>query len=596
MAAPFAESRRLTGPSLYLDEPGAALQSAADVVFDGDTLARWRDNIAHARAALDWPRGAVCVRPHAGGVSLALAAPFDQLYTATAVNEWAWCDALGVAVVSDLAPLNGVADRTEALRLLRQAAQAEARPALHALAAAAEQRAVPLLADDEAASLGHGIHGRTWAIDALPAPADVAWSALRAIPTALVTGSNGKTTTVRLLAAMTRAHGWATAYSCTDGVYFDGQVLEAGDFSGPGGARAALRHPQAQAAVLETARGGLLRRGLAVRRADAAVVTNVSDDHFGEYGIHDLDGLAQVKLIVAKAIDAAGLLVLNADDPLLAQISATLDCLVGWFAQDFAHPLLQRNRARGLPACGVGDGRLLLAPAGTQAAGEAIADLGNIAQMPLTLHGRAGYNIANAAAAALAAQALGVPHAAIAQVLATFGSASGDNPGRLQSWRFGDARVVVDYAHNPAGLQGLFDAVDTAQRPARLGILLGHAGNREHSDYVAVANTVAQQRPERVVLKDLSGLERGRAQGEVPQILRQALLQAGVPPAAIATQLDEPAAARELLQWAEAGDLLLLPIHTEAARTRVQALLQRMHQQAWRPGQPVPPLPELDHA
>src|SRR5690606_29892010 len=122
---------------------------------------------------------------------------------------------------------------------------------------------------------------------------DVPWSQLHTVPIALVTGSNGKTTTVRLIAAMARAHGWHTAHSCTDGLFLDGELLEGGDYSGPAGARTLLRHPATGAAILETARGGLLRRGLAVRHADVAVVTNVSPDHFGEYGIHDLAALAQ---------------------------------------------------------------------------------------------------------------------------------------------------------------------------------------------------------------------------------------------------------------------------------------------------------------
>ena len=122
----------------------------------------------------------------------------------------------------------------------------------------------------------------------------VAWDPVHDIPTALVTGSNGKTTTVRLLAACSRAHGWQVTYSSTDGVFFDGEAVATGDYSGPAGGRMAVRDRRAQAAILETARGGILRRGIAVSRAQVALVTNVSSDHFGEYGIFDLDGLADV--------------------------------------------------------------------------------------------------------------------------------------------------------------------------------------------------------------------------------------------------------------------------------------------------------------
>ena len=177
-------------------------------------------------------------------------------------------------------------------RALRALAAREARPRLMALLAAAGERGLPQVLDDDTAD-----PRRRQRRTRLPARgvaselAAVPWSELHDVPTAIVTGSNGKTTTVRLLAACARAHGWPSAYCCTDGVFFDGQLAVAsGDYSGPDGARRVLRERRAQAAIIETARGGILRRGLAISRAHVAVVTNVSADHFGEYGIDDLAG------------------------------------------------------------------------------------------------------------------------------------------------------------------------------------------------------------------------------------------------------------------------------------------------------------------
>ncbi|MCD9030115.1 Mur ligase, partial [Luteimonas sp. BDR2-5] len=383
-----------------------------------------------------------------------------------------------------------VVDADSALQTLAHVARAETAAGLLPLRDAAAARGLPFLADDDAVSIGAGTGGRVWPIAALPRVDEVPWPALHAIPTALVTGSNGKTTTVRLLAAMTRANGWPTAHSCTDGVFFDGRELEAGDFSGPTGARTALRQPQAEAAILETARGGMLRRGLAVQRADVAVVTNISVDHFGEYGIHDLDDLAAVKLTVARAVADGGLLVLNADDPVIARQARLFDAQrLGWFAGDDAHPALLAHRARGGATSGVADGRLRLH------LDDATHDLGAVAAMPLTLGGSAAYNVANVAAAALAAAGLGIAPDVIARVLASFGNARGDNPGRLQRWQFGGIDVVVDYAHNPDGLRGLLRAVGADRRGGRLGIVLGHAGNREEADLRAVAATAAAFAP-----------------------------------------------------------------------------------------------------
>jgi UDP-N-acetylmuramyl tripeptide synthase len=592
-AEPFEDSRRLTGCNFHFAGTGAALEAAPGLAFDDATLVRWRGNIAVARAALGWPDGAVVVRRHRSGVSLAFAAPLDQLYAATEVNEWAWWNAVSFSPGGRRenqeqgrhyhAPGHAAAwDIDSAMHTLRTLAAAEANPALVALQAAATAHGLPCLPDDDEVSIGAGAGSRTWPVDALPDPASIDWSALHAVPTALVTGSNGKTTTVRLLAAMARANGWHTAHSCTDGVFFDGRALESGDYSGPTGARTALRQPAAQAAVLETARGGMLRRGLALCHADVAVVTNVSADHFGEYGVHDLDDLAAAKLTIARAIGDDGLLVLNGDDTVLRRQAETLACPVGWFVQDFDAPLAAEHRARGGATCGVRNGRLLLSD------GSAEHDLGAIEVMPLTLGGRAGYNVANAAGAALAARALGISPEAIAETLARFGSGHDDNPGRLQHWRLGALDVYVDYAHNPDGLLGLLHAVGAERRDGRLAVILGHAGNREDADLRAVAATAAGFGPDLVVLKDIGGYERGRASGDIARIMREALLEAGVADAAIETRLDEVEAARRPLEWARDGDLVVLPVHELGARAKVVALLDTLRAIDWRPGMPLP--------
>ena len=474
-------------------------------------------------------------------------------------------------------------DTEIALRTLRLAALAESRRALISLMHATEAHHLPFLADDDEVTIGEGEGSRSWFVDELPAPDQVPWNELHAIPTALVTGSNGKTTTVRLLAAMTTAHGWRTAHSCTDGVYFEGRALEAGDFSGPTGARTALRQSHAQAAILETARGGMLRRGLAIAHANAAIVTNIAADHFGEYGIHDLDDLASVKLVVARAIDAQGLLVLNADDPVLLRQSANLSCPLGWFAMDFDLPWLAAHRAQGGPTSGVREGRLLLHSRG------ATHDMGEVTTMPLTLHGQAAYNTANIAGAALTALALGIAPVTIAATLARFGQSPSDNPGRLQHWRFGSLEVFVDYAHNPDGLRGLLQAVGAGKRTGRLALILGHAGNREDADLRAVAATAASVHPDLVVLKDIAGYERGRASGEIAAIMRAQLREDGVPMDAIVTCLDEVEAVRLPLAWARDGDLLVLPIHEMEAREQVSTLLDRMAAADWQAGDPLLP-------
>jgi cyanophycin synthetase len=469
---PFEDSRRLTGPNLYFADSGAVLQTLGPHAADPQAHAAWRARVQQMSRVLGWSDTRDVVRQHPGGATLAFTAPADQLFTATEVNEWAWLTGIGDA--SFHAPGHAASwDEDSARHTLLAHVAAERNPPLTALLDRARTWSLPVLLDDDTLSLGLGRGGRSWPLAALPSVEEVPWDALHSIPTALVTGSNGKTTTVRLLAAMLRGHGQRCAWSCTDGVYVERARLAEGDYSGPAGARSVLRHPEVEAAVLETARGGILRRGLAVRGVDAAAVTNLSIEHFGEYGIHDLEGLADVKLALARALKPEGVLVLNADDPLLLAKGRQLEHRIAWFAREHDHPALQAHRATNGRTCGVHGGRLLLCNEAGQ------HDLGPVASMPLSAAGRAHYNMSNIAAAALLAQALGVGIEVIAQVLGRFGASRADNPGRLQRWNFGGLRIVTDYAHNPDGLRGLLELALASRGAGRLALLLGQAGNRE---------------------------------------------------------------------------------------------------------------------
>ncbi len=562
--------------------------------MDAALLEGWRSRAARARAHLGWHMPGVVARAHAGGASLALAAPPDQLLVATEVNEWALCAtllardperfhfleaALAAAALEQAADpavvIAPVLEERSALERLGRLATREARVELMALLGEAGARRLPHVLDDAVLTLGAGEGARDFELVALPQPSRVPWAELRGIPTAVVTGSNGKTTTVRLLAACARAHGWHTAYCCTDGVFLDGQLEERGDYSGPAGARRVMRERRAQAAIVEAARGGILRRGIALSHAHVGLVTNVSPDHFGEYGIDDLDGLADTKLSIAAVVRSEGLLVLNADDPqLLAKAPALAGRFgrsppLGWFALDADAGLLREHRAHGGPTCGVRAGRLVLSHAGAE------HDLGGVASMPLAVEGSAAYNIANLAGAALAAAALGVPASLIAVVFARFGAALADNPGRMMRFERGGVRLLVDYAHNAAGLRGLLGVAEHLRAGrGRLGLLLGHAGNRQDAEIEQLARVAAEFHPALVVVKENEAHLRGREPGEIPRIIRAALLREGLPEAALPIRMSELEAVHCALEWAQPGDVLALPVHSAAARADVLAMLQ----------------------
>jgi cyanophycin synthetase len=566
--------------------------------IDDALLAAWSTKVERAGAHLGWVDRQAVARRHAGGASLAISAPGDQLFLATEVNEWALCAALverdpvrwggletalvaqaevaseNTAVLDpDLRP---VIEEAAALVRFDRLAAIEANPALRALLDAAAARGLPHVLDEEQLTLGAGMGGRSFPLTALPGVAEVPWSGLRDIPTVIVTGSNGKTTTVRLIAACARAHGWHAGYNCTDGVFLDDEPLALGDYSGPAGTRMVMRERRAEAAILETARGGILRRGIAIARAAAAVVTNVSADHFGEYGIHDLPGLADVKLAVASVVMAKGLLILNADD---SQLREQANGLVrrfgacpplGWFALDWDHATLRANRSRSVATCGVRAGRLVLGQGGIE------HDLGPVCDMPLSMGGVAAYNVANLAGAALAAVTLGIAPATIASVFARFGASLEDNPGRMMRFVIGRVCVLVDYAHNPDGLRGLLTVADHLRGgTGRLGLLLGHAGNRKDADIEELARVAAAFRPDLVVVKENEAQLRGRAAGEIPRIIRAELARQGVPDSSLPIRNSEVEAARCALDWARPGDVLVFPVHSAAARATVVAMLKK---------------------
>jgi UDP-N-acetylmuramyl tripeptide synthase len=569
----------------------------AGTSFDDDLIEGWRARVERAGARLGWSDRRAVARKHAGGVSLAMAAPCDQLFLATEVNEWALCAALlerDPVRWSDLeealirqsleaAPENAArpapelwpaVDEAAAFARFLRLAALESRPKLRALLDAAAGRGLPHVLDEEVLTLGAGAGGRSFMLSDLPEVTHVRWAELHDIPTAIVTGSNGKTTTVRLIAACARAHGWHAGYNCTDGVYLDDEALAAGDYSGPAGARLVMREQRTEAAILETARGGILRRGIAVSRAHTAVVTNVSSDHFGEYGIHDLTGLADVKLAVAGVVARDGLLVLNADD---ARLRAQADALVprfgrrpplAWFSISADQDTLRKFASQGAPTCGVRDGRMVLNQGGVE------HDLGLIAAMPLSMDGFASYNVANLAGAALAAASLGVEPVTIAKVFARFGSDLKDNPGRMMRFDVDGVTALIDYAHNPDGLRGFLNVAEHLRGGrGRLGLLLGHAGNRKDADIEELARVAAEFRPDLIVVKENEAQLRGRAAGEIPRIVHAELRRLGFPDSSLAVRNSEVEAARHALEWARPGDVLALPLHSSSARATVMGIL-----------------------
>lgn len=570
------EARRLTGPHLLGDWTGAALDVAVSGSGDAE-IVEWTRQARRLLDEVGWRAETIAVRRFPGGANLAISAPLDSLYAATNLAEEAWTAAA-------LACAGAAPDPVSGERLAQRIAR-ERDPAVIALALAAADRALTFLHDDDGVSIGTGAGSRLWPLDALPSPAELDWTSLHDVPVALVTGSNGKTTTVRLTAAMATAAGHVAGYASTDGVVVGGAVVTPSDFAGPMGARMVLRDRRVTLAVLETARGGILRRGLAVRRASAAAVTNIAEDHFGDFGVASLDDLADAKLVVTRVVPSDGTVVLNADDPVLAERGTSLGRAVTWFSLDPRTGAAAATLADGGRACVLDHGRIVMAADGIE---EMIVRADEI---PATAGAAARYNIANALAATALALGLrntrgvaAIPSDAVRRALRAFGSTSADNAGRGNLFEVGGVRILVDYAHNPHGFAALSQLAAALPARRRL-VVLGQAGDRTDDAIRGLARAAWELRPDRIILKELAEYRRGREPGEVPRILAEELDRLGAPADARETVGSELDAARRAFEWAREGDLLLLLTHED--RAGVTAFVEELLRDRWTPGKPV---------
>ena len=567
------ESRRLTGHSLLQEKEGAVLEVALAPGEADAVIRAWSEQARALLAAVGWGDEEVTVRRFSSGASFGISAPIDALYAATEVNEEAWRAA--EAVLRGEAP----PDPHAVAASLRRAIERERNPALLTLREAAEARGVAFLHDDEQVTVGLGAGSLSWPVEEIPPPGQIPWESIHDIPVVLVTGTNGKTTTVRLLAAMGRISGLVTGSTTTDRVEVMGEMIEEGDFSGPGGARTLLRDRRVELAILETARGGLLRRGLAIRHAEAAAVTNIAADHLGELGVENVGALADAKMVVARMLGPEGRLILNGDDPLLVARAGSSPAPVVWFSLDPERPSFQALLRDETTAWVLHGSEIERWHGGWK------QTLAHVDEIPITFGGAARYNVANALSALALGAAIRLPDEAMLRALRHVEGSAEDNPGRGNLFELGGARILLDYAHNPHGVAAVIDLAVNLPARRRL-ILLGQAGDRDDDSLRELAQTAWRFRPDRIVLKEIPELLRGRPAGEVTAVLEDELRRLGVDRAVLDRAPNELEAVREALAWARPGDLLLLLVHKQ--RDEVLALLGQLRGARWEAGQPLP--------
>jgi cyanophycin synthetase len=334
------------------------------------------------------------------------------------------------------------------------------------------------------------------------------------IPIVAVTGTNGKTTTTRLIAHIAKTCGHKVGFTTTDGIYIQNQMLQQGDCTGPQSAEFVLKDPTIDFAVLETARGGILRAGLGFHNCDIGIITNVAADHLGLKGIHTLEDMAKVKAVVAESVMPSGYAILNADDPLVSQISKNVVCNVAFFSLNENNLIVKEHCNKGGIAAIYENGYVTICK------GNWKLRVDKVVNIPLTFGGKAVFMIQNVLPAILTAFIRNFKMEDIRLALETFIPSPVQTPGRMNMFQFRKFTVMVDYAHNPAGFQAIARFLEKVEAKPKIGIIAG-VGDRRNEDIIGLGQLAAKMFDEIIIRQDRN--LRGRTEQEIIDLIIQGI-------------------------------------------------------------------------
>jgi len=368
------------------------------------------------------------------------------------------------------------------------------------------------------------------------------------IPIVAVTGTNGKTTTTRLIAHLAKMKGYRVGYTTTDGVYIQNQLLMSGDCTGPVSAEFVLKDPTVDFAVLECARGGLLRAGLGFHNCDVGIVTNVAADHLGLKGIHTIEQLAKVKGVIPETVLPEGYAILNADDDLVYDMRKSVNCNVALFSMDEDNPRIKAMQKLGGISAIYENGFI------TICRGEWKIRITKAVNVPLTYGGKATFMIQNILPAVITGYVRGFSIEDMKVALETFIPSPAQTPGRLNMFRFKDFDVLLDYAHNPAGMRALQKFIDNIDASVKVGIIAG-VGDRRDEDTNEVGAVAAEMFDEIIIRQDKH--LRGRSEEELIGLLKQGIEKQD-PNKKITIIPNEREAATHAIKNAKKGSLIVI--------------------------------------
>lgn len=543
-------SSRLLGQNRFFTTAGAVLD--IEVKGDNQTLAAlYVNELERLLAALPIKDYQIKSLVYGGGINIAVKYPYDLLMVACEILDWVWED------IVDLTDREIPVNFARSVKRFKKIIKENQKVILRKIYAKAQTLKLNFFIYKDLLVLGSGKQQFRAPLNQITKLGDIPWKKIANIPTVLITGTNGKTTTTRLTEFICRKAGLFSGYCSTDWVMINGKSFGEGDLSGPTGHQMVLMHPQLDVAVLEVARGGLVKRGLLPNYVAAATVTNIAYDHIGQNGIETLMDLAEAKGVVYAALADDGIAIVNLDDEYIPQLEiATNKAYLSTKknAAELTCYLLADNFIVYLE-----DNLIMIATANE------VFTLNDIRKIPLTVDGLARYNYENVLHAVALTFALGIEPRAIQRGLRLFGGDAKSNFGRWNHYHSTQhGQLVVDIAHNPAGLISVLNLAQDYRRlhglTGKFGLMYGVTADRRET-LPEIAKIIADDNIDFVVIKEFQESLRGSELGEMPQLVYEALIAAGYPDAKIKIIPNELEAVQYILSQAQPADFWMLCTH-----------------------------------
>lgn len=565
LAEPNVGKSRLMGANLFFPEPGAVLDATlnSEDMKDIDKIVElWYKELARVMHALNW-RGYKAVHQiYSNGVKFAITAPADLLYVAAFSVVEIWNSVYNEYKTGAPNDIEDILD--ELVPDLRRHLDLKYR----AIFSEAHRRLLNVFIEKYDVCIGSGKTAYRADIDDIVLE-DIPWNDIKEVPTVIVTGTNGKTTTVRLTAYITRHAKRKVGYCSTDWVVVGDEIVEKGDMSGPTGNLRVMVNPDVEMAVLEAARGGLVRRGLIADFVSAATVTNISEDHLGQDGIETVEDLAYVKCLIYQAVRPDGYRIINIDDPELYKRVFTIEGKKILVTQrDLNHPDVVKVAAHAEHICYIKDDAFYWRSEGKD---ELVA---TFAETPITVNGFAKHNVENTMQAICLSFSLGLNLTEIREGITTYENTVSNNRGRANVFTHNGGTIIVDFAHNPAAIGAILNMCKAYKAPeGNFSMLVGNTGNRLRMTD-SICQMIADAKVDEIMIKEIPNFLRGAALGEIPKMIEDSLLSKGVRADQITMIETEENALEHVLATIKTGDVCAFLCHSNTGKI-IEALEER---------------------